>query len=324
MAVPISTQYISIFRRLPLGWCATLLTTIGERNRAQIRNLELCGNVRDTLSRFDGSNSESLTQLKNHPKMQMAKIGASCKLNENVKFVTELLKREKPPLLTELRFVVPTEWRMQHSPDFWLYCDGLRYLYFTEIATSLHWIKLKVTVQEGGGIIAPEIIESLNCNGIDIIYEKGSYNQDVDCGLEKRMALMAKLDNLDYLTGVSYLFIVEECSVAAFGGRATRRAVIDKTARVLQGFGGCRFQQINNWVCWNCLHRHVYRNPAYRSMPMYCEPSRICPGVPQPPGGQLHQYCVFMLTQCVMIKNPKRAKRIGIVKDENHIRQWMG
>jgi hypothetical protein len=298
------------------------LTTIGERNRAQLRNLEVCANVHDTLYPLNSSTTEALICLKNHPTMQMAKVGKSCQLNENVQYVMELLKREKPPLLRELRFIIPTGWFMGHSRSYFPQDSGEDY--FTEIATDLCWIKLKAVVQEGGAIIRPDIIRGLHRDGIDIIFEEGSLIHDSKDGIKERQEWMAKPDELEYLTGLSELFIAKEESVPARGGRATRTAGVDKTARVLKGFGGCRFQVINNWVCWNCLTKHVVSKPALRhDSPRSYYPWKFCPNFPQPPAWRFSQYCDFRLVQCVMINNPRRAAQLGIVNDENHIKQWM-
>jgi hypothetical protein len=62
----------------------------------------------------------------------------------------------------------------------------------------------------------------------------------------------------DYLDGISVLFDeIQKCSAPALGGRVTSTPGPNprNTARILKGFGGCRFVEQDEWKCEGCPHK---------------------------------------------------------------------
>jgi hypothetical protein len=138
------------------------LTTIGERNRAQLKNIWFCAAAVASLRQIEpGARSDPANfgqGVKNHPKLHMSKLHMrparpSGYGNQNFRFIVELLLQENPPLLRNLRLTIPPGWKLGDS---WLpwnidvsdFNDNL-----ATVMTKLPWLNLIIIVQERAALV---------------------------------------------------------------------------------------------------------------------------------------------------------------------------
>ena len=204
-------------------------------------------------------------------------------LMTNVDHVCYLLELAKTSL--ELKLVLPGGFGLMRPPerqrsgphwglprrstlstDFQLPQELLRIIpMFTESVTL---------VLEGGALLKSlEMPEQFTSRGIDFLCHPGSiFNHDPTLPaieiFEEMIWTVPYNAGLQYLDGVTALFEgaqrhfeeSQKRSVPALGGRATKTPGIRSTARVLKGFGGCRFIDRSNCNCphtgkWDSVNR---------------------------------------------------------------------
>jgi len=129
-------------------------------------------------------------------------------------------------------------------------------------------------VLEGGVLLKSlEMPEQFTSRGIDFLCHPGSiFNHDPTQPaieiFEEKIWTVPYNAGLQYLNGVTALFEgaqrhfeeSQKRSVPALGGRATKTPGTRSTARVLKGFGGCRFIDRSNCNCphtgkWDSVNR---------------------------------------------------------------------
>jgi hypothetical protein len=118
----------------------------------------------------------------------------------------------------------------------------------------------------------------------------------------------------DLFMGISELFNEETDSLPALGGKTIQASGIDRTLRVLKAFGGCRFEQIKGSYCQACLKRFVSRKPNKAGYPVLHVPAREC---------SVWGWCYFRAVEAVMIKNPRQAAKLGVIKNPEQVRMWL-
>jgi hypothetical protein len=262
-------------------WFGTrrFLGTIGPRALSQLQTLELFAPLVD-LNRLDISllTGENWTwrheiyknafNAKNKPKMHMVKARSESMLSCNVEHVCYLLDTAKTSL--NLKLMLPAGFgltlppRPQRSsmywgttPDRWpqnldlkLSEELLRILpLFTRSAT--------LVLEEGAKLMSLKMVEQFTNKGINVLCQAGTiFNYDptqISTAIEEAKLWTSRLTELDYLNGFPALFDEQpRIAVPALRGRATSTPGPKRLARVLKGFGGCRFIDQDEWDCAGC------------------------------------------------------------------------
>ena len=188
-------------------------------------------------------------------------------LSCNVGHVCYLLDTAKTSL--NLKFVLPAGFgltlppRPQQSsmywgtPDRWpqnldlkLSEELLRILpLFTRSAT--------LVLEAGAKLMSLEMVEQFTNKGINVLCRAGTiFNYDptqTSTAIKEAKLWTSHLTELDYLNGFPALFDEEHgIAVPALVGRATSTPGPKRLARVLKGFGGCRFIDQDEWGCSGC------------------------------------------------------------------------
>jgi hypothetical protein len=142
---------------------------------------------------------------------------------------------------------------------------------------------ITLVLEAGAQLKSLEMPEQFTIRGIDFLCQPGCISnydstQPAIEMLEGKIWTVPYDAELQHLDGVTVLFEVaqrcfeeaQKCSVPGLGGRATKTPGLRSTARVLKGFGGCRFidksskcphtgrwDSVNrNWeTCWFFLNR---------------------------------------------------------------------
>jgi hypothetical protein len=298
------------------------LTTIGARNRTHLRSLELCAGTISNIRRIEpGANPDPITSgVKNHPKLHMSKlhirrpIGDFTYGDQNFQYVVELLCRETPPLLHNLRFIIPPGWKLDGAWLPWAtevsdYNGNLS----AAITKLLPWLNLIIVVQEGAALVDGVEREWLRSHGVTILYERGGFDTDLNTPNKEALELPGLGKEYDFFTGISTLFSEDTDTLPALGGKATRASGIDRTLRVLKGFGGCRFEHIQAYYCRACQKRYESQKQNKLEFPAWQIPAREC---------TVWGWCYFGPIDAIMVKNPRRAAKQGLINDENHVQRW--
>ncbi|KAL9073426.1 MAG: hypothetical protein Q9157_004760 [Trypethelium eluteriae] len=116
-------------------------------------------------------------------------------------------------------------------------------------AECQYTFKKMVLVTESGANIHHRAIPTLLQHGIDVRCGKGTIYTSSDTQTEEILDLPLIWDSTeaDEFVGVPEWFVEHEEQGHARGGRVAKSAGLRKTARVLKGFGGCRFVSRRNF-----------------------------------------------------------------------------
>ena len=232
------------------GWVILwrFLLTIGPRARSMIQKLDV---VAPYLCRvtplIDGVRR---WQVKNHPKLQMAKIWRPFEGRECQNVVYKLWMCEKT--LPALDFYMPARHRLYE------YLQGFNAFWVDEDSFSNLLPKIRVIV-ESGGILYDW--KSITLQGWDLVkLPGGRVFESILDSEEVGDAMQIWESDLDYLTGVSQLFRVEDpLSVHSNDGKAKTLKRPRKVERVLNAFGPCMIV-VEDWRCGcsRCTSHHVF------------------------------------------------------------------
>jgi hypothetical protein len=191
-------------------------------------------------------------------------------LTSNVRYVCHLMDMAKTSL--DLKLVLPKGFGL-NSVDGPFYGTSGRYMPLPEGGS--YWVqdndlqlpedlsrllplltrRLTLVIEAGATLHRLELPEQFTKIGINVLCQPGSFfrtspSQRVATELSEVKLWMDPNSKFDYVFGVSTLFDEpEEISVAARGGRATSKSSPRSVSRVLRGFGGCRFVELNEWNC---------------------------------------------------------------------------
>lgn len=221
------------------------LLTIGENARAMIRNLEVlapCASPKSPVL-----NRNEYWVVKNQPKLHMVKVWHE---NRRHQVVWELWMREKS--LRTLDLIIPAGY--ESDPLNLLCWDRYRW------CGSLHWDDFFVeftaktrVVNEGDGVLGE--MDWILQQGWDAVNHVLFSLDDAGVSWELQES---RVSDVDFLTGVPQLFMIEEISIHANGGRV-RNATPNKrrTERLLKGFGPCMICVDDcPCQCWRCTSRY--------------------------------------------------------------------
>jgi hypothetical protein len=182
-------------------------------------------------------------------------------LRSNVEHVCYLLEMAKTSM--ELKLILPRGFGLtivpepRRSSSFW----GLPHVSTLSVdfqlpdeisrIIPLFW-SVTLVLEAGAQLESLEMAEQFTNKGIDVLCRPGTiFNYDAtQAGMETEDTKMWRNSYLefDYLDGVPALLDpaheAQKCSVPALGGQATSTPGLRRNpARVLKGFGGCRFTE---------------------------------------------------------------------------------
>jgi hypothetical protein len=114
-----------------------------------------------------------------------------------------------------------------------------------------------LVLEEGAKLMSLEMVEQFTNKGINVLCQAGTiFNYDptqISTAIEEAKLWTSRLTELNYLNGFPALFDEKpRIAVPALGGRATSTPGLKRLARVLKGFGGCRFIDQDEWDCAGC------------------------------------------------------------------------
>jgi hypothetical protein len=243
---------------------------------------------------------------KNHPKMHMVKLPyatetTSSEITEgkNAQLVLELLRTEQT--LKELTMV----WPGGHD----LHLDQSRTsLEFYETVRAKLPFKISLVIESNSALKGTNVRDWLMENDISLICEAGS---SVDARIKtqddqpdpERIIQLTQWNppprKVNVFVGLDELFDTEpKLSIHSRGGKSSSVKYRKSTARVLKGFGGCRFVTKKVLCCWTC---------GFESN--------------EPPKDEWFGFCTrcgryeyFQSQPAVRIRKRMRAERLGVIE----------
>lgn len=227
------------------------LLTIGENARAMIRNLEVLAPCAWTKSPV--LNKNEYWVVKNQPELHMIKVWHERRRH---KVVWELWMREKS--LRTLDLIVPAGYELGPLN---IWCRR-RYRwcgFFPWDDLFVEFTAKTRVVYERDGVLGD--LDWILQQGWDAVNHVVFFPDDAGVSWE----LQESWDSdADFLTGVPQLFVIEEISVHANGGRVCNAAANKKTnERVLKGFGPCMIRVDDvPCQCWQCTSRSPFNWPV--------------------------------------------------------------
>jgi hypothetical protein len=269
------------------------LGQIGPRALSQLQSLELFAPVADAhclkTTLLDGNEyikGENLyinaREAKNRPKMHMIKArqepwarkwtwisATNFVLTRNVEHVGYLLEMAKASL--ELKLILPRGFGLSSVDRLGggRHPEVIRELPLPEQLLGIAPFFTRgvtLVIEAGAQLRSLQTAEEVAFAGIDVSCQPGSLiDDDHLVGSRTEVLIARRWTNLNrewgFLFGISTLFDgTWEDSVPALGGRATSTSGPKNTARILRGFGGCRFIERDEWHCVGC----PYQNSKYK------------------------------------------------------------
>jgi len=226
------------------------LLTIGENARAIIRKLEVFAPCAWTNSHLLSRNEHWV--VKNQPKLHMIKLWHDLESHD---VVWELWMREKS--LERLDLIVPAEYELGPLSAWCRFRYRWCGCYYWDDLFMEFTAKTRVVI-ESGGVLGD--LDSILQQGWDVVNHAVTGVMPDDAGapleiLDFRVQLWES--DVDFLTGVPQIFVNEEISVHANGGRVrTAAANKRKNERVLKGFGPCMIRVDDiPCQCWRCTSK---------------------------------------------------------------------
>ena len=186
-----------------------------------------------------------ICQAKNVPKLHMAKVGSSSKIDaeveRNMEIVTSLLREAMSTL--ELRLIVPCGFTLNQNG--WATGVQPEIVIPEELQARRPFTKVTLIVESGAYVYGAEIPEKIAGHGLDVVLMPGSFLKEaVDTTDEEAKVTELKrwgnaFDEFEILNGLQDLMKENDnrFGVPGRGGRVNKCPGTKKVERVLKGFG---------------------------------------------------------------------------------------